>query len=591
MKMTHTSKAALKWFGMMILIIVSLDSCNNLPEEAVSPLEKILPVAQRVMDETSFSFEPVLQSETHIIQRIEPKALYGLPVSKSACALSFIQSPKDISIQFGISYAGASKILLNDETVFEGKVKQNFTFREYTYNRFHFDTTVSFQLKKGYNKLLARMDAGLSDWILFLRPVDELGDEEPFVDFSLSPFAPALEKEKWLVCGPFDTPEKDGLLPPEKQLKQIYTEGESFLTWKVLPRNMLRELYIDPDNTYTRESYADWHYGIGAALMGFFRLAEVTGNETYTGFASQWADFAVDNLDYFTFQHDELHAIRGSYHRIFRKTMLDDCGSPALPLLELYLLEGDDKYLGVINTMADYIRHGQSRLDDGTFCRPEPVESTIWGDDLFMSGAFSLRMARISGDPAWYDDVALQTLQFKKYLFDEEAGLYKHGWFSPTNSQSEIFWCRANGWIIWATAEVLSHLPADHPDYATILQQFKSHIENLIKLQHQGGLWHQVLDHPETYLETSGSAMYVMAIARGIREGWLPESYRKNAERGWKGISGRISNDGIVSGICRGTPIGHTVQFYEDRDTFDNDPRGLGAVIQAGIEMELLMNP
>jgi unsaturated rhamnogalacturonyl hydrolase len=590
MNTTQTCNAAFRWFGKMMLILVTVVSCTNLPEEAVSPLEKILPVVRRVMDETAFRFEPVLQSETHMIQRIEPGALFGLQASGTACALSFVKSPKDTSILFGISYSGACKIRINDETIFDGEAKPGFTFREYTYNRFYFDTTVVFPLKEGYNKLLARMDAGPGDWILFLRPVDELGDEEPSVDFSLSPFAPALEQERWLVCGPFERPQKDELLPPEKQLKQVYTNGESFLTWKVLPRNMLRELFIDPDNAYTRESYADWHYGMGATLMGFFRLAEVTRDKTYVRFARRWADFAVDNLDYFTFQYDELHAIRGPYHRMIRRTMLDDCGSPALPLLELYLLEGNDKYIGVINTMADYIRQGQSRLKDGTFCRPEPVEYTIWGDDLFMSGAFGLRMARISGDPAWYDDVALQALQFKKYLFDEEAGLYKHGWFSPTDSQSEIFWCRANGWILWATAEVLSHLPAEHPDYAAILRQFKSHTESLIKLQHQGGLWHQVLDHPETYLETSGSAMYVLAIARGIREGWLPESYRENAARGWKGISGRISDGGIVTGICRGTPIGHSEQFYENQGTFDNDPRGLGAVIQAGIEMELFIN-
>ena len=590
MKITQINRTALIWFGVMILILVSLNSCKTRPEEAVSPLEKILPVAQRVMDETSFRFEPVLQSETHGIHRIEPGKLYGLPASGSACALSFIQSPKDTSILFGISYSGACMIRINDEPVFDGKAKPGVTFREYTYNRFHFDTTVAFHLKEGYNKLLASITAGPIDWILFLRPLDEHGDEEHSVDFSLSPFAPALEQEKWLVCGPFEPPRKGELLPPEKQLKQVYTDGESFLTWKVLPRNVLKQLHKDPGNAYMRESYADWHYGIGAALMGFFRLSELTRDEIYVSFAGQWADFAVDNLDYFTYQHGELHAIRGSYHRMIRKTMLDDCGSPALPLLELYLLEGSDKYLPVINTMADYIRYGQSRLEDGTFCRPEPVENTIWGDDLFMSGAFMLRMAKITGDPAWYDDVALQTLQFKKYLFDEEAGLYKHGWFGPTNSQSEIFWCRANGWIIWATAEILAHLPVDHPDFPMILRQFNTHIENLITLQHQGGLWHQVLDHPETYLETSGSAMYVLAIARGIREGWLPESYRENAERGWKGISGRISDDGIVSGICRGTPIGHTVQFYEDRSTFDNDPSGLGAVLQAGIEMELLMN-
>ncbi len=574
---------------MIVLIASGIHSCRK-QEPPVSPLEKVLPVASRVMEETSFDFKPVIQSETHRIQRIEPSILYGSPPSGSACALSFVESPQDTSITFGISYSGELKLRINDVEVFHGEAKQDFIFREYTYNRFYFDTTCSFRLRKGYNKLIARIDAGPTDWIMFLRPLNEHGDEEPLVNFSLVPFSPKMEGENWLVCGPIETGPDEEMLPPEKQLNVSYVTDNSYVTWKALPRNILKELYIDPDNAYTRESYADWHYGIGAALMGFFRLTELTGDQSYFGFASQWADFAVDNLDYFTYQHNQLHAIRGSYHRMIRRTMLDDCGAPALPLLELYLHNRNIKYLPLIQTMSDYIRHGQSRLEDGTFCRPEPVAHSIWGDDLFMSGAFSLRMARISGDSAWFDDVALQALQFKKYLLDKEAGLYKHGWFSPTKSQSEIFWCRANGWIIWATAEILAHLPEDHPEYPAILKQFNDHIGNLLPLQHKGGLWHQVLDHPDTYLETSGSAMYVLAIARGIRQGWLPESYRENAERGWAGISQRISEDGIISGICRGTPIGHTVAFYESRDQFDNDPRGLGAVIQAGIEMELLMN-
>jgi rhamnogalacturonyl hydrolase YesR len=554
-------------------------------------MEKILPVVQRVMDETDFSFEMVTQPETHGIQRIEPAAVCGPQASGSVCALSYIYCPRDTSIRFGISYAGAVSIRIGDEIVFEGEEKRDFTFREYTYNRFYFDTTLSFHLEAGHNKLMARLTSDQGDWIFFLRPLDEHGDEEPVVDLNLSPFAPGLAGDSWLVIGPFETPQAGALLSPEMGLKQLYPENGSFRVWKTLPRNLLRRLTIDPDNAYTRESYADWHYGMGAALMGFFRLSEVTGQEAYAEFARRWADFAVDNLDYFTFQYHELHAIRGSYHRIIRRTMLDDCGAPALPLLELYLLDENQRYLSLIRTMADSIRYGQTRLADGTFCRPEPVVSTIWGDDLFMSGAFMLRMARITGDPAWYDEVALQALQFKKYLLDREAGIYKHGWFSPTQSPSEIFWCRANGWIIWATAEILEHLPSDHPDYPEILGQFNDHLQNLVALQDKSGLWHQVLDHPGTYLETSGSAMYVLAMARGIRRGWLPESYTEYAERGWRGISGRISDDGIIRGICRGTPIGHTVEFYEERDTFDNDPRGLGAVIQAGIEMELLLNP
>jgi len=53
-------------------------------------------------------------------------------------------------------------------------------------------------------------------------------------------------------------------------------------------------------------------------------------------------------------------------------------------------------------------------------------------------------------------------------------------------------------------------------------------------------------------------------------------------------VAGKIDANGVVHGICRGTEIGFDEQFYLDRKTIDNDPRGLGAVITAGIEIAKL---
>ncbi len=72
----------------------------------------------------------------------------------------------------------------------------------------------------------------------------------------------------------------------------------------------------------------------------------------------------------------------------------------------------------------------QERLEDLTFCRPEPRPSTVWADDLFMAVPFLLRMAEISGDETLYDEVARQILQFNSYLLDPESGLYFHGWYN-----------------------------------------------------------------------------------------------------------------------------------------------------------------
>ena len=72
--------------------------------------------------------------------------------------------------------------------------------------------------------------------------------------------------------------------------------------------------------------------------------------------------------------------------------------------------------------------------------------------------------------------------------------------------------------------------------------------------------------------------------------GWLPEKYREQALLGWKALRQKIREDGTVIDICRGTEIGNDVDFYEKRARFDHDPRGLGAMITAGCEINLLLS-
>lgn len=583
-----------RWkFAAFLILFSCLFSCaaperDNKPED---PLNIVSRIADRFIAETDFSFELAYQPETHNLQVIDFRKIYPQADQAVAYALSFIESENDTNILFGFSYCQSASIWINDQLIFTGGKKTNYQFREYTYDRFYFDEVLKIPLIKGNNKIMVKTESESNDWLFMLRPENELGDEERSVRFGLKEFTSSVDGHKWLLLGPFNGDETQATVyPPEKSFENKYLYNEKWYTWQVPERNLILGLKMNPDYVFNREPYADWHYGIGATLMSMLNLADETGEIKYKEFVKQYADFVIENLDYFTWQYYEYHAIRESFHRLIRRSMLDDCGTPSYPILDLYIKEKNDNYRFLIDTLADFIAKGQSRLEDGTLCRPEPLRWTIWADDLFMSIPFMLRMARITGDSSWYDDAVHQVIQFNNYLYDTGSGLYKHGWFSQSGETSAVFWCRANGWIAWAVAEVLLWLPEDYPGYDSVLNIFNAHMENLSRYQDKTGLWHQVIDHQESYLETSGSAMFVLAMARGINYGWLDKKYADTTIRGWIGISERITQDGIVSGICRGTPIGYTIDFYNSRETFDNDPRGLGAVIQAGLEVHELLN-
>ena len=93
------------------------------------------------------------------------------------------------------------------------------------------------------------------------------------------------------------------------------------------------------------------------------------------------------------------------------------------------------------------------------------------------------------------------------------------GWPLP-----KYYWGRANGWVMVATAELLELLPQDHPDRAALIDILRKHAEGVATQQSGSGLWHQMLDRPDSYLETSCSAMFTYSMAKGVNRGWLNAS-------------------------------------------------------------------
>lgn len=271
-------------------------------------------------------------------------------------------------------------------------------------------------------------------------------------------------------------------------------------------------------------------------------------------------------------------------------SMLDDASAPALPFIQRMINNNDNKYKQVIDKVTEFVAHQQYRLNDGTLCRPEPKKMTVWADDLFMLVPYLIRAAKLYNENKYYDDAALQIINFNKYLFDEEKKIYKHAWFDFAKEKSVAFWGRANGWVIWAETEALLNLPKKHKKYNSIKKIFADHLEGIIRLQNKDGMWHQVLDRNDSFEETSCTAMFIIGLARGIDNGWISKSYEKNLLIAWNALKQRISEDGIVKDITRGTGIGYDLEFYFKRERFVNDPRGLGAVITAAVEMQQYLN-
>jgi rhamnogalacturonyl hydrolase YesR len=175
-------------------------------------------------------------------------------------------------------------------------------------------------------------------------------------------------------------------------------------------------------------------------------------------------------------------------------------------------------------------------------------------------------------------------------VFDRNASLYHHAAYS-TRPSNIPYWSRANGWGIFATSIVLQNLPKTHPSYKLILSTFQAHAKKLAELQDASGFWHQVLDDKTSYLETSGTAIFTMAMARGINEGWLSKKqYEKHVNQGWKALASQISEKGDVYNICIGTMSSEDANYYKNRPLVKSDSHGLIGVFWAAMEVQKMLD-
>ena len=559
---------------ILLILILSLTSCGQ-----KSPLEKAERIAERIIDETKFETEKVEIEPINQIQVIDFNIVYGDEINGIFLAKNIMKSPKDTTIWLGISYTMPFLLILNDEIVYEQTDVAEFYFKEKAYGMYDFQDKLSLKLREGENQIIVQALCEQNS-LIYLREMTH-NNSAPLIKFGKE-----NNSQEWLYNA---APPIINSSTNKRSLRNIRIETDSE-EWKDYPTLYCDKLVIDDANTYKRESYIEWHYAIGTTMLGLINLNQELNDPKIDNFIKGYCDFNLAMRDTFREQYSEKHALRVASYRNLRKAMLDDTGPATIPYTYIYQNTNDDKYLPIIREMVDYISNEQSRLVDGTLCRPEPVENTIWADDLYMSCQLLLRAYQIENEVRYLDDVITQIVNFDKHLWDDSKQLFKHARMGNNEEKSEIYWSRANGWINWTLSDALMIIPPDYLGYDQVHEIYKKVMAGIVKYQSNTGLWYQVLDRDDSFKETSSSAMFTLAIARGVLNGWLSEDYQEYALKGWNGVSGNITDDGVVKDICRGTGIGHTFEFYNERERFDNDPRGLGAVLTAAVEISKLRN-
>lgn len=392
----------------------------------------------------------------------------------------------------------------------------------------------------------------------------------------------------------------------------------------------MSDLILDPG---PEGKFKPISYAMGVVHSGMLDAAEATGDPRFSQYTAKWFQFFADNLPALSkwperslaqppsqpvaadaTQHasadsgranGELTSLaqgqiehRGRELRIenpFRPLLapgsLDDCGAMTCAMIKARMSDVGPDLKPVIDRAIDYVYNDQFRLGDGTLARHRPVRDSVWADDMYMGVSILAQAGEMTGDTRYYNDAARQVLQIGQRLYVPSEELFTHGWNTVNpDDHPTYFWGRANGWCMMAMAELLTVMPEGHRDRAAVLKQFRTLAQGIASAQAGDGLWHQMLNRTDTYTETSCSAMFVFAIARGVNQGWLDSAtYGPVALAGWNGLVARVDIHGHLSGICVGTSYANDYFYYYHRPAID-DVHGYGPMLLAGAEMIHLIN-
>lgn len=336
-------------------------------------------------------------------------------------------------------------------------------------------------------------------------------------------------------------------------------------------------------------------YDMGVVYSGMLRVSETVGDTNFAAYTARRLRFIHDWRPYFLKSEEQFHFGRGNaFASLLEPDSLDDSGSMCAAMIRARLTNVGPDIRPQIELWGNYILHKQFRLPDGTLARQRPQRVSVWADDAYMCIPALAEMGRLTGDKKWFDDAVKQALQLSQHLFVSEKGLHMHGKNLNNPEAPRFYWGRANGWIVLAYCDLLDVLPKDHPGYEPVKAQLQTILRGVAEYQDgTTGLWHQMLDRTDSYLETSASAMFVYGIAHAINQGWIsPTTYGSIAQAGWNGISTRINQDGQVEGTCVGTTFAGDQVYYYHRPASVWAMHGYGPVLFAGAEMiSLLENP
>lgn len=200
----------------------------------------------------------------------------------------------------------------------------------------------------------------------------------------------------------------------------------------------------------------------------------------------------------------------------------------------------EEKYKKAADLLYDYCKNKAPRDNAGTLYHLNDSKQ-LWSDSIYMVPPFLAAY----GD---YDECMKQFRGYRARLWQPEKKLYSHRWSDDENRfLTERCWGGGNGWAAASFAIVYELLPAEQQSYKKEVASFLTELlDGLLAHMRPDGLFHDIVDNPQSFVETNLSQMVAFAIYKAVKNGAIDKKYLPFAEQMKQGALSKVDEFGYV---------------------------------------------
>ncbi|WP_447895334.1 beta-galactosidase BglB [Vreelandella sp. GE22] len=308
-------------------------------------------------------------------------------------------------------------------------------------------------------------------------------------------------------------------------------------------------LHLDDGRTIDTKGWAGWEWTHGIGLYGIYKYYEQTTDKEALAIIDQW----------FKDRFDEPLAT---------KNVNTVC--PFLTLAYRYEETGHKEWLPYLEAWAEWVMYEMPRTEKGGLqhivYNSENYQQ-LWDDTLMMSVMPLAKIGQLLNKPEYIEEAKYQFLIHIQYLMDKQTGAWFHGWtFEGNHNYANALWARGNSWLTIVIPDFLEllDLPKHDAFRRHLIQVLESQIEALAQWQSDSGLWHTLMNDPDSYLEASATAGFAYGLLKAVRLRYIDASYAQVAEKAVKGVIDNINSAGELEQVSFGTAMGDSLDFYKE---------------------------